>query len=95
MIAPRLQHDTGASSPVLAGACRVLSEHPDVARRTGPEPLEDLDGGRLAGAVGAEEADDLAAPDVELDAGKDLALAVAHPEVAHLDQRLARAVRAS
>ena len=41
------------------------SEDLDVARRRREEPFEDLDRRRLAGAVRAEEAEALAAPDVQ------------------------------
>ena len=50
------------------------------ARRTGvrrQEPEEQLDGGRLAGAVGAEEREDLAARDGQLDVGERHDVAVA------------------
>ena len=41
------------------------------------EALEDLDRRRLAGAVGAEEGEDLAAADLEVDAADRLVIAVA------------------
>ena len=52
------------------------------------EALEDLDGRRLAGAVRPEEGEDLAALDLEVDAGDRLDLAVALAQPADGDDRL-------
>jgi len=46
---------------------RVLAEDAHLPRVARAEPLEDLDGRRLAGAVGAKEAEDLTGPDVEVE----------------------------
>ena len=48
-------------APVPAGSRRVLAEHAHLAAVPPPDPLEDLDGRRLARAVGAEQGEDLAA----------------------------------
>ena len=64
-----LQHDAEPLPPVEAGGRRVLPSTLTVAAVTAPEALEDLDGGRLAGAVGAEQREDLALVDLEVDAG--------------------------
>ena len=87
VIAPGLQHHAGARPPVLAGPGRVLAEHADLARGAHPEAFEDLDRGRLPGAVGAEQADHLAPAHLELDAVEDVVRAVAHAQLAHGDQR--------
>ena len=47
----------------------------------------DADGRGLAGAVGADEAEDLARPHVEGDVAEDVEVAEAVPEVAHADRR--------
>ena len=60
---------------------RVLAEHPDLAGAALAIALEDLDRGRLAGAVGPEEGEDLAGLDLEVDAanGLDSAVGLAQP----------------
>src|SRR3712207_8949251 len=45
----------------------------------------DLDGGRLAGPVGAEETEDLAAADGEVDPADGLVIPVGLAQAAHLD----------
>jgi hypothetical protein len=52
---------------LAAGAPRVDAEHLHVARVARPVPLEDLDRRRLAGAVRAEEPEDLAGAHLEVD----------------------------
>src|ERR1041385_5404378 len=56
-----------------------LSEHPDLPRVGRGEAFADLDGGGLAGAVGPEEAEALARPDLEVEAvhGDDIAVLLA------------------
>ena len=49
-------------------ARRVVAEHGDDPARARPVALEDLDRRRLARAVGAEQPEDLAAGDLEVDA---------------------------
>ena len=51
---------------------------------------EDLDQRRLAGAVGAEEGVDLAAPDRQVDAAQGLGAAEALVQIADDQQRLGR-----
>ena len=66
----------GASArSAAAGAApvarRVQAQHPDGPAVGAPVALEDLDGRRLAGAVRAEQGEQLAPPDVERDARQD------------------------
>ena len=56
----------------VAGGRRVEAEHRDRAAVGAAQALQDLDGGRLAGAVGAEEAEQLAAAHGEGDAAEHL-----------------------
>ena len=65
---------------------RVEAEHGHRAAVGPAEALQDLDGGGLPGAVGAEQAEQLAAPHREGDAAQHLGGAVAPPEVADLDE---------
>jgi hypothetical protein len=46
---------------------RIDAEDLDLAAIPFAVALEDLDGGGLAGAIGAEQGEDLAGPDVEVD----------------------------
>ena len=61
-----------------------LAQHPHVAAVPPPVALEDLDRGRLPGAVRAEEREDLAGLDREGEAVQDFTLAVGlrRPETA-------------
>ena len=52
----------------MAGAARLLAENADLAGGGGEQAEEDLEEGGLAGAVGAEHGDELAAADGEVDA---------------------------
>ena len=52
----------------------------------GPVALEDLDRRRLAGAVGAQQPEHLAAGDRDVDPADGLVLAVALGQAAHLDR---------
>src|SRR5713101_6617254 len=63
-----LQHDADAleQRPLPAGG--IVAQDTDLAGVGLPVALEDLDGGRLAGAVGAEEGEDLAPRNFEVDA---------------------------
>ena len=63
----RLQHDADPVAPLEAGPLRVGAEDAHVAGVARPEPLGDLDGGRLAGAVRAEQREALAGADVEVE----------------------------
>ena len=64
------------------------AEHLDVARVRLEQPLEDLDGRRLAGAVRTEQAEALARPHLEVQAGDGDDVAVALLQPAAHDRRL-------
>ena len=81
----RLEDDADAGAPVEACAGRIGPQHLDLAAVARPVALEDLDRGRLACAVGAEQAEDLAGPEVEVDPLQRLELAVALAEAADAD----------
>jgi hypothetical protein len=69
---------------------RVEPQHADRARGGRPEALQDLQGGGLACAVRAEQAEHLAGSDVEIDAVQDLRGAEAHPQAANLHREAVR-----
>jgi hypothetical protein len=75
--------------PSGAGAGRVDAEDSHVAGGAGAEAFEDLDRGGLAGPVGAEEREDLAAIHVQVDAADDRAAAVSLDQPADRDDRFA------
>ena len=81
----RLQDDADLLAPSLVGLGRVRAEHGDRAGVALAVALEDLDGRRLAGAVGAEEAEDLARGDLEADPADGLDLAVGLAEIGNGD----------
>ncbi len=64
-----LRDDADPLAERAASPLRVDAEDADVAGAAPPIPLEDLDGRRLAGAVGTEQREDLAAGDGQVDAG--------------------------
>ena len=64
------------SSSARSAARRVEAEHLDVAGVGPAMALEDLHGGALAGAVGAEQAEDLSVLDLEADAAHRLVAVV-------------------
>jgi hypothetical protein len=64
---------------------RVQAEDADRAGRRRPEALQDLQGGGLARAVRAEQAEYLAGADVEVDATQHLSGAEGHLQAADLD----------
>ena len=74
------------SRSARGAALGVVAEHGDDAARAGAVALEDLDGRRLAGAVGAEQAEDLAGGDLEVDAAHGLMVAVGLVQVADEDR---------
>ena len=82
-----LEHDPDRSRSVALARCRVAAEHPHVAAAARAVALEDLDGGGLARAVGSEQAEDLAASDLEADAAHRLHLAVGLAQTAYRDGR--------
>ena len=71
-------------------ADRVEPEHPDVTRVLAPQALEELDRRGLAGAVGADQAEDLAVMDVEVEVVDDRAAVVGLGEPTNGDDRLGR-----
>ncbi len=88
MVAPRLEHDPDASSPVLVGMGGIRAEDLDRPGGGGAEALEDLDDRRLARAVRPEQRDHLAARDREAHPVEDVLRAVAHAQVADGDGRV-------
>src|SRR5207253_2388120 len=71
-----LEHDADALQQRALSSGRVVAEDPDLAGVGGAVPLEDLDGGRLPGAVGPEEGKDLTLRHLEVDASDGLDVAV-------------------
>jgi hypothetical protein len=53
-----------------------------------PEAFQDLDRGGFAGAVGSQEGEDLAVPDLQVDAAHGLGLTVVLGEAVDADHRL-------
>ena len=82
-----LQHDADAGPVVAVVRSGIEPEHPDVATRRRPEAFEDLDSGGLARTVGAEQGEDLAELDREVDASDSLERPVRLDEPADLDGR--------
>ena len=60
-----------AVAPARVAVPRIGPSRPDVAGTARAVALEDLDGRRLAGAVGAEQPEDLTGPDLEVDPAHD------------------------
>src|SRR5207302_3949540 len=90
-----LQHRADAVSPRGVTVSRVDAEHADLPFGARAEPLEDLDGRRLACAVRPEEREDLAPLHLEVDSGHGLERAIALAQPVHGDDRLhAASVRA-
>jgi hypothetical protein len=83
--AAALQDDARALAQGARPRGRVVAEDGDDPARAAAVALEDLDGRRLARAVGAEEAEDLAPGDVEVDAADRLELAVGLAQVSDQD----------
>src|SRR3954452_17417511 len=88
-----LQHDAHPPAQLLRALLGVLAEDGDDAARPRPVALEDLDRRRLARAVGAEQAEDLAERDLEVDAAHGVMVAVALVQVADEDGRCGGAHR--
>jgi hypothetical protein len=80
-----LEHDADPLAQLPGAGGRVDPEHPDLARTRGPVALEDLHHGRLTRAVGPEQAEHLAAHDLQAHAAHRLDLAVGATQVADLD----------
>src|SRR5690606_29208282 len=68
-----------------AVGARVAAQDEDLARGAADEVEQDADGGRLARAVGAEEAEDLAGADPQVQAEQGPAAAVVLGEAAGFD----------
>ena len=75
------------AAPGAVGLGRIDPEHRDLAAASAAVALEDLDRRRLAGAVGAEEREDLAAVDLEVDPAHRLDIAVGLAQPATLIDR--------
>jgi hypothetical protein len=80
-----LEHDPDPGPPVLASPSRVNSEDRDFTVRPHPEPLEDLDGGGLAGTVRPEERHDFTTSDVEIDPIENVERPVSHTKADDLN----------
>ena len=72
---------------------RVQAQHPDLTRVLAPQPLEDLDRRGLAGTVGADQTEDLAVMDGEVEVVDDGPAVVGLGEPANGDDWLGRAGR--
>src|SRR5205823_4994151 len=83
----RLQHHADPLAPRCSASARVDAEDLHVAGIPAAVALEDLDGRRLARAVRAEQGEDLAGLDREVDPAERLVVAVALPEARHDDGR--------
>src|SRR5439155_23594977 len=79
----RLQDDTELLAPRLTGLLRIDAENFDLARSAFAVALENLDRRRLAGAVRADEAEDLARTDVEVHLAHRPRASVALAQLAH------------
>ena len=85
-----LEHDPDPVAPLAAAVGGVDAEHGDVSGAAREEAFEDLDGRRLAGAVRAEEGEDLAGGDLEVDAANGLRRSVVLLQPVHANGDLAR-----
>src|SRR5207253_2155723 len=63
----------------------IVAEDFDFAAGARPETFEDLDGSGFAGAVGAEQAEDLAGSDLEVNTADGVDVAVGFAQAAHGD----------
>src|SRR4029077_13786468 len=80
-----LEHHADPLAPFWACPLRVDAQHFDAAGVAVAVPLEDLDSRRLARPVRAEQAEDLARLDGEVDAPDRLEVAVGLSQALHLD----------
>src|SRR6267378_4899799 len=91
LLAQRLPLVNGLDAQVVSLPNRVLLEvhgavaHPDVPRRWPEDAAHDLDEGRLAGAIVAEQADDLVPAHFEIDVRERLHLAEGHVDLLQAD----------
>ena len=81
-----LEDDPDALPPSAVSVLRVDAQDADLARAPLAIALEDLDRGRLPGAVGPEEREDLAGGDRQVDAADGLVRAVRLAQAADLDR---------
>ena len=87
-----LEHDADPLSELAVGVGRIHAQHLDPPLVGGAVPLEDLDGGGLARAVGSQDGDALPPADLKGDVAYRLGRAVALGETfdsdggRHLDQ---------
>ena len=81
-----LEHDADALAERAAAVLGIEAEHRGLAAVALSIALEDLDGGRLAGAVRAEQAEDLAARDLEADPPERLVAVVGLAQTADRDR---------
>src|SRR5438067_10039617 len=82
-----LEHDADAGAPVEAGVGRIDAEHLYLPAVASPVALKDLNRRRLAGSVRAEQAEDLARTELELDALQRFELAVRLRQAVNADDR--------
>src|SRR5262249_10345739 len=83
----RLEDDPDAAAKLDRPSGGIVPQHGYLSAGALPVALEDLYRRGLAGSVRAEQPEDLAAMDVDVDPAHGLELAVALYEVAHLDGR--------
>ena len=81
-----LQHDPDARAQRSRALAGIEAEHGDLAGAAVAVALEDLDGRRLAGAVGTEQPEDLAALHGEVDPADGLEVAVGLSQTVDLDR---------
>src|SRR5436190_4910149 len=84
-----LQDDAHPLAQLARPAARIEAQDGDLPGAARAIALEDLDGRRLARAVGPEQAEDLAALDAEVDAADGLEVPVGLPQAANFDGGLA------
>ena len=80
-----LQHDPDPGAEVALAAGGIVAENRDGAGVGAAVALEDLDQGRLAGAVGSEQGEHLAAGDGQVDAVERDVAVVGLAEASHPD----------
>ena len=83
-----LQDDADPVPPSRGRAGGVDAEHADLAAAPLPKPLQDLDRGRLPGAVRAEEREDLATRHLQVDSRHGLDVAVPLAQATNADDGL-------
>src|SRR5579872_649407 len=84
-----LEHDADPGPQRARALAGIEPEHLDRAAGALPVTLEDLDRGRLPGAVGPEQSEHLAAADVEFDPPHGLEVSVGLVKIVNLDRQVA------